>query len=44
MSSLMDAGRLYVTKQDLDLDRPTAATYETLEATKEARVAQAIQG
>ncbi len=32
MPSLMDSNRLYVTKQDLDLDRPTAATYETLEA------------
>jgi hypothetical protein len=32
MLSLMDSGRLYVTKQDLDLDRPTAATYETLAA------------
>ena len=30
MPSLMDTDRLYVTKQDLDLDRPTAATYETL--------------
>jgi len=26
----MDSDRLYVTKQDLDLDRPTAVTYETL--------------
>ena len=38
MPSLMDSDRLYVTKQDLDLDRPTAATYETLET---ARAAQA---
>ncbi len=44
MSSLMDVGRLYVTKQDLDLDRPTATTYETLKTTKEARAVQAIQG
>ncbi len=41
MSSLMDSSRLYVTKQDLDLDRPTAATYETLET---ARAAQTAQG
>jgi len=41
--SLMDVGRLYVTKQDLDLDRPTAATYETLEATKGAGAAQAVK-
>ncbi len=27
----MNTDRLYVTKQDMDLDRPTAATYETLE-------------
>ncbi|MDP6781704.1 MAG: GNAT family N-acetyltransferase [Alphaproteobacteria bacterium] len=31
MLSLMDSDQLYVTKQDLDLDRPTALTYETLE-------------
>jgi GNAT superfamily N-acetyltransferase len=31
MRSLMNTDRLYVTKQDMDLDRPTAATYETLE-------------
>ncbi len=41
MSSLMDTNRLCVTKQDLDLDRPTAATYETLES---ARAEGAAQG
>lgn len=28
MPALMDVGQMYVTKQDLDLDRPTATTYE----------------
>ncbi len=32
MPSLMAADRLYVTKQDLDLDRPTAETYKKLAA------------
>ena len=41
ISSLMDSNRLYVTKEDLDLDRPTAATYEQL---KTARAAQMAQG
>ena len=40
MLSLMDSNRLYVTKQDLDLDRPTAVTYEQLETAKAAGVAQ----
>ena len=43
MLSLMDVSRLYVTKQDLDLDRPTAATYETLETARVAGAAQAVQ-
>jgi len=30
MGELKNTDRLYVTKQDLDLDRPTAATYEKL--------------
>ncbi len=38
MRSLMDTDRLYVTKEDLDLDRPTAETYEKLAAESASKV------